>query len=661
MKKLMIVYALILFIVCLFIGRLAYLQLFTDRYTLNAFNTSIKQEIVYPNRGDILDRNGKLLVSNTYSYELDVIPGKVINDSGIAINNFDKNKFANMVGISPLQFDSIMNKIVGAKDYKRLSPYPFIKNISRENFARMQEQLYLYPAFSIIKRPERKYMVSSAGNILGYINEAGPAYIKTDSTYYQPGDLVGIAGVEKSYEKDLRGIKGVKNWIVDRTMNVVGPYKNGEYDRPVKSGKTVNLTIDFRLQELAEQMLKNKRGAIVALDPSTGEILALASAPTINPNDFLDSKLRNKLINDSISRPTYDRALQGSYPPGSTFKLMTALAGMQMGTMSEETTYVCKHGFRYGRMKIGCHCGMYFTPQGLEHAIGKSCNNYFSEAYRDIVRKDPNDYSVGMNQWAAIMNSFGLGKFMGTDLPVGSKGLIPTSEFYDNRFGEGVWNPYRIIFNGMGQGDVNTTPLQMANFVAAIGNKGFFYTPHIVRQIDGKSIKDSTYTTKKHTLVDPKHFDIILRGMHNVFTMGTGRGFAVRDFEQLGKTGTAQNSQGQDHSLFVLLAPADKPKIAIAAIIENGHYGATWAGPMTSLVAELYITDTIKRPALLERMKNGNLNGEYNRQWVNYLKKKGLYIEPVKKDSVINKADSLKLKKVSTKGKNEPKQIASRN
>lgn len=646
MKKLFIVYVLILFIVFLFLGRLAYLQLFTDRYTLNAFNTSIKQEIIYPNRGDILDRNGKLLVSNSYSYEIDVVPSKIIDDSGVFINDFDRSKFSKMVGISTNQFDSIISKITTAKDYKKLSPYPFLKNISREDFARMQEQLYLYPAFSIIKRPERKYMVGTAGNILGYINEANPSYIKTDSNYYQPGDLVGISGVEKSYEKDLRGEKGVKNWIVDRTMNVVGPYKNGDYDHPVKSGKTVNLTIDYRLQELAEQMLKNKRGAIVALDPNNGEILALASAPTINPNDFLHSKSRNALINDSISKPTFDRALQGTYPPGSTFKVVTALAGLQMGTMTEQTTYVCKHGFRYGRMHIGCHCGMYYTPQGLEHAIGKSCNNFFSEAYRDIVRKDPNDYSVGMNEWAAIMNSFGLGKFMGTDLPVGSKGLIPTADFYNDRFGEGVWNPYRIIFNGMGQGDINTTPLQMANFTAAIANKGFFYTPHIVHQIDGKPLTDSTYMVKKNTLVDPSHFDIILRGMRNVYTMGTARSFETSSFIQLGKTGTSQNSHGQDHSLFILIAPADKPKIAIAAIVENGSWGTTWAGPMASLVAELYITDTIKRPALLDRMKNGNLQGEYNRQWIDYLKRKGLYIEPIKKDS--------------TKIKNESKQIIKR-
>jgi len=630
MKKLMIVYVLMLSIVSLFIGRLAYLQLVTDRYTLNAFNTSIKQEIVYPNRGDILDRNGKLLVSNTYSYELDVIASRVIDKSGDPINDFDKEKFSKMVGISTHQFDSIISKITTAKDYKKLSPYPFLKNISREDFARKQEQLYLYPAFSIIKRPERKYMVNTAGNILGYINEANPSYIKSDSTYYQPGDLVGIAGVEKSYEKDLRGVKGVKNLIVDRTMSVVGPYKNGDYDRPVKSGKTVNLTIDYRLQELAEQMLSNKRGAIVAIDPNNGEILALASAPTINPNDYLNSKLRNELIRDSISKPTFDRALQGAYPPGSTFKMMTALAGLQMGTMTEQTTYVCKHGFRYGRMHIGCHCGMYYVPQGLEHAIGKSCNNFFSEAYRDIVRKDPNDYSVGMNQWASIMNSFGLGKFMGTDLPVGSKGLIPNSDFYDKRFGEGVWNPYRIIFNGMGQGDINTTPLQMANFTAAIANKGFFYTPHIVHQIDGKPLTDSTYMVKKNTLVDPSHFDIVLRGMRNVFTMGTARSFDTSSFTQMGKTGTAQNSHGQDHSLFILIAPADKPKIAVAAIVENGSWGTTWAGPMSSLVAELYITDTIKRPALLERMKSGNLQGEYRRQWIDYLKRKGLYVEPQK-------------------------------
>ena len=636
MKKLIVVYALILFIVFLFIGRLAYLQLLSDRYTLNAFNTSIKQEIIYPNRGDILDRNGKLLVSNTYSYELNVLPMKIGED-------FDKANFSKLVGVSVNQFDSIISSITEADGFKKLSPYPFKKNITREDYARMQEQLYLYPAFSIVKRPERKYMVNTAGNILGYINEANPSYIKSDSTYYQPGDFVGITGVEKSYEKDLRGVKGIKNWIVDRTMNVVGPYKDGQYDRPVKSGKTVHLTIDYRLQQLAEEMLQNKRGAIVAIDPKTGEILALASAPTINPNDFLNSKTRNALINDSISKPTFDRALQGSYPPGSTFKMLTALAGMQMGTMTDSTRYVCKHGFRYGRMKIGCHCGQYYSPQTLEHAIGKSCNNYFSEAYRDIVRKDPNDYSVGMNEWANIMNSFGLGKFMGTDLPVGSKGLMPTGDFYDNRFGEGVWNPYRIIFNGMGQGDINTTPLQMANFTAAIANQGFFFTPHIVQKIEGQPIKDSNFIIPKKTLVDPKYFPTILRGMKNVFTMGTGRALRIKEYEQMGKTGTAQNSQGQDHSLFVLIAPADNPKIVVAAIVENAHYGATWAGPMTSLVAELYINDTIKRPALLTKMKNQSFQSEYDRQWINYLKRKGLYIEPVKKESI------------------EPKQIVTRN
>lgn len=636
MKKLIVVYTLILFIVFLFVGRLAYLQLFTDRYKLNAFNTSIKQEIVYPNRGDILDRNGKLLVSNTYSYELNVMPVKITED-------FDTIKFCQLVGVTQKQFDSIITTIKETKGFKKLSPYPFKKNISRDEYARMQEQLYLYPAFSIIKRPERKYMVQTAGNILGYINEANPSYIKSDSTYYQPGDFVGISGVEKAYEKDLRGIKGIKNWVVDRTMNIVEPYKNGEYDRAVKSGKTINLTIDYRLQELAEEMLQNKRGAIVAIDPSNGEILALASAPTINPNDFLNSKLRNKLINDSISKPTFDRALQGSYPPGSTFKLLTALAGMQMGTMTDSTRYTCKHGFRYGRMKIGCHCNFYYSPQPLERAIGMSCNNYFSEAYRDIVRKDPNNYNSGINEWANIMNSFGLGKYMGTDLPVGNKGLIPNGDFYNNRFGEDVWNPFRIIFNGMGQGDINTTPLQMANFTAAIANQGYFYTPHIVHSIDGQPLKDSNFIVPKKTLVDPKYFPTVLRGMRNVFTMGTARSLEVKDFTQMGKTGTAQNSQGQDHSLFVLIAPAENPKIVVAAIVENAHYGATWAGPMTSLVAEMYITDTIKRQHLLTRMKNQSFQGEYNRQWINYLKKKGLYIEPVKKDSI------------------GPKQIVSRN
>lgn len=626
MKKVYFLFFAILAIVILFIWRLYFLQLSTDRYKLNAINTSIKQEILYPNRGDILDRNGKLLVSNTYSYELDVVPA-MINE------NFDTIAFCNLAGITVEQFKARLNQIRNEKHFRALSPYPLIKNISRENYARIQEQLYLYPSMSVIKRPERKYLVNSAGNILGYINEADANYIKRDSTYYQPGDLVGIAGVEKSYEKELRGVKGVRNYIADRLMKQVGPYKNGEYDRPAKSGNTLTLTIDYELQKYAEELLVNKRGAIVALDPKTGEILAMASAPTVDPNLYLNSKTRSQILRDTVAMSNYDRVSQGTYPPGSPFKLMTALAALQMNVITDSTRYTCKHGFRHGRMRIACHCGQYYRPIALRLAIAKSCNNYFSEAYRDIVQKYPNNYAKSVDEWKAIMNSFGLGVYLNNDLAVGSSGLIPSAEFYNRRFGNNNWTPYQFIFNAIGQGDITLTPLQMANFTAAIANKGYFYTPHIVKEIEGKPNKNPQFTTPKKTLVDSKHFIPILEGMEQVFTNGTAAGFRSQHFTQAGKTGTAQNPHGQDHSLFTLIAPVEDPKIVVAVIVENGYWGARWAGPMSSLIAEKYITDTIRRPHLEQRMKQGNLNGEYKKQWIAYLKKKGWYVEPEKKDS----------------------------
>lgn len=642
MKKIYVISAIVLMIIGLFIWRLYYLQLSTDRYKLNAINTSIKQEIIFPNRGDILDRNGVLLVSNTYSYELNVIPALITEE-------FDTADFCEMAGIKVSDFYQRLLQIKQEKHYRGLSPYPLIKNISRENYARIQEQLYLYPSMSIVKRPERKYMVNTAGNILGYINEANEAYIKTDSTYYRPGDLVGISGVEKSYEKELRGVKGVKNYVADRLMKSVGPYKDGEYDQPAKSGKTITLTIDYELQQYAEKLLQNKRGAIVALDPKTGEILAMASAPTVDPNLYLNSVTRNEVLRDTISMPNYDRATQGTYPPGSTFKMITALAGLQMGTLHADSTgYVCKHGFRHGRMKIACHCGQYYRPISLRLAIAKSCNNYFSEAYRDIVQKYPNDYAKGMDEWKEIMSSFGLGVYLNNDLAVGSSGLIPSGNFYNNRYGEGKWSPLQMIFNGMGQGDITTTPLQMANFTAIIANKGSFYTPHIVKEIDGEPQSDPRFTQIKKTLVDSRHFIPVIEGMEQVFTNGTARAYITKEFTQAGKTGTAQNPHGQDHSLFTLIAPVEDPKIVVAVIVENGYWGGRWAAPMSTLIAEKYLTDTIKRPHLETRMVNGSLEGEYRKQWIEYLKRKGWYVEPIKKDSL--KTDN-----------SEPKQIVKRN
>ncbi|MDD3458220.1 MAG: penicillin-binding transpeptidase domain-containing protein [Weeksellaceae bacterium] len=626
MKKVYVINAVVLMIIGLFVWRLYYLQLSTDRYKLNAINTSVKQEVLFPNRGDILDRKGKLLVSNTYSYELDVVPAMINAD-------FDTVSFCKLAGIEVVEFKERMEQIKQEKFFRALSPYPLVKNVSRENYARIQEQLYLYPSISIVKRPERQYLVHSAGNILGYINEANEAYIKSDSDYYQPGDLVGIAGVEKSYEKVLRGVKGVRNYIADRMMKPVGSYKDGEFDKPAKTGQSITLTIDYELQHYAEKLLQNKRGAIVAIDPKTGEILAMASAPTVDPNRFLNSTDRTALLRDTITMANFDRATQGTYPPGSIFKLVTGLAAQQMGVITDSTTYVCRHGFQYGRLRIACHCGQYYRPIDLKLAIAKSCNNYFSEAYRDMIAKYPEDYAKGMEEWRAIMNSMGLGVYLNNDLAVGSSGLIPSAKMYDNRYGEGNWTPYQMIFNGMGQGDISLTPLQMANFMSIIANHGSFYTPHIVKEIDGQPINDPRFTELKKSMIQPKYFLPVIEGMRDAFINGTARQYRTTAFTQAGKTGTAENPHGQDHSVFSLMAPVEDPQIVVAVIVENGYWGARWAAPMASLIAEKYITDTIERTAIEKRMMTGDLTSEYEKQWITYLKRKGWYVEPEIKDS----------------------------
>lgn len=621
MKKNILFYGLLIAIAIMFIARLAYLQLYTDKYILNAFNTSIKREIIYPKRGDILDRNGNLLVTNSYDYEIHITPA-------LLEKGFDTIRFTQLLGITVDDFNQKIKELKNIKGYSKVGSYPLIQGINRDDFTRFQEQMYKFPAVDIVKRPKREYRVNSAGNVLGYIQEVNNNYIAKDSAYYLPGDLAGQAGVEKSYEKVLRGEKGFKYIKKDIKLRDIGPYKNGENDINVINGKSITLSLDYKLQKLAEDLLVNKRGAVVAIEPSSGEILALASSPVIDPHRFNIPGEIFRMTNDTVSKIMYDRALQAQYPPGSPFKLLTGLASFEMGVTDSETNYSCHHGFHYGRNFMSCHCGR--SSSQIEMAIAKSCNSYFSKAWLAILKKDSTSIEKNIDKWSDIMHSFGLGQYMGTDLPVGSKGNIPNSAYYNHFLGEGKWNPYSIVSNGIGQGEILLTPIQMANFTAAIANKGWFYTPHIVKEIDGQPIKDSAYTTKHKVLVDPKHFPYMIEGMKRVFTEGTARGFRSEYFTQAGKTGTAENPHGQDHSLFVLLAPAENPKIAIAVTVENGYWGARWAGPIASLVAEQYVTDTIRRKGLYDRMVNGNLNAEYRKQEINRLKSKGWYKKTAK-------------------------------
>ncbi|MDY3338376.1 penicillin-binding transpeptidase domain-containing protein [Riemerella anatipestifer] len=636
-------------IAVIFIARLAYLQLFTDRYALNAANTSIKTEYIIPQRGIIFDRNGKILVGNKQSYEISFTQALMRPD-------FDTIGFCNLVRISKQDFIKKIKEIKKDQYYSKVQPMTFMKNLSREEMARIQELIFKYPAFNIVTRPQRKYEVATSGNLLGFTNEVNQADIKKDSLYYLPGDIIGKSGVEKSYEKELRGEKGVQYIQKDIKLRSIGPYKDGELDKEVVTGKDLTLTIDYDLQRIAEEMLVNKRGAIVALDPKTGEILALATGPDVDPSAFTGpDKNKNiyRLQTDKFDMPMFDRSIQAAYPPGSTFKLVTALAAMQMGVMTPNTVFPCGGGFNYRGLRIKGHGG----ADPLIPSIQVSSNCYFSYAYLAMVNKYPGNPSKGVDEWKEIMNSFGLGVYLNNDLAVGAKGQIPSGEFYEKRMASiykasgrvgdaKKWDPLATgaVFNGMGQGDILLTPLQVANFTAAIANKGWFYTPHIVKSVDGKPNPDPRFKKKHKTLVQNKAFyDAVLKGMEAVVLRGTGRGLKSNDFTQLAKTGTAQVPQGKDNSIYTMIAPAEDPKIVVAAVMEHAGFGATWAGPACTIIAEKYLTGEIKREHLYRKMVSSSFMPEYRRQWIQDLKRKGLYKPNADSLAIVKMQDSLKI------------------
>lgn len=617
-------------IAIILIARLSYLQLFTDRYALNAANTSIKIDYKIPQRGIILDRNGRTLVSNQPSYEISF-------SEHLMKPNFDVDGFCQLLKISKKEFFTRLKqieKLKKEKGYSKLTPMTFMSNLDREEIARIQEVIFKYPAFTIIPRPQRKYLVETSGNLLGYTGKVSSYDLKKDSIYYRPNDFIGKTGIEKAYEKTLRGEKGIAHIQRNIKMRDIGSYKDGALDKEEVSGSDVTLTIDYELQELAENMLKNKRGAIVAIDPSNGEILTMASGPGINPQLFTGkNKIKNiyRMSKDTFNMPTLDRSVQSTYAPGSTFKMLTALAAMQMGVMDENTIFPCGGGFNYKGVRIKGHGGA--TP--LAPSIKVSSNCYFSYAYLAILNKYPGNPGKGIEEWKKIMESFGLNNYLNNDLAVGAKGLIPGKELYDKRYGKN-WKPIQVVFNGMGQGDVLITPIQMANFTAAIANEGWYYTPHIVKSIDGKPNPDPRFKKKKYTLVrNKKFYKAVKEGMAGVVKGGgTASRLYTTSFSQLAKTGTSQVPYAQDNSLFILIAPAENPQIVVAAVIENAGYGGSWAGPAATVIAEKYITGEIKRTHLYNKLINASFMGEYRRKEIKRLKRRGWYVEP-NKDSLL--------------------------
>lgn len=608
MRKLLLS-SIIIIIALTYIGRLSYLQIVNPPTGNILEDTAIKAFYDYPERGHIYDRNGVLLVANQPAYDVMVIPQEV--------KELDTLEFCNLLNISKKQFKKQYFK---AKRYSPKLPSVFVPQLSKEEYASLQEKMRRYKGFYIQKRSLRNYLTKNAGNVLGYISEVNERDLR-NNPYYTQGEIIGRQGVEKEYEDLLRGRKGVKYIQKDRFNRNLGSYKDGAFDTLPEPGKEISLTIDSKLQAYGELLMQHKRGGIVALDPKSGEILTLISAPIYDPSLLVGRKRsRNytELYYDSIAKPLYDRGLLAMYPPGSPFKAINALIGLQEGVITEETAFTCYHGYRYGRSAfMGCHC-----PSGsvnkLNRGIYNSCNAYFANTYRKIIEKYP-DAATGMSTWAKHVRSFGLGNYLGYDLPIGKSGKVPNTEYYNRVYGEKRWFATNTLSNAIGQGEILTTPIQLANITAAIANRGYYYTPHILKDIEGKPIADKKYTTPRKTTIDPEHFEPVVQGMYDVYNFGTARWLKVKDINIAGKTGTAENYtridgervQLTDHSIFVAFAPVEDPKIAIAVFVENGYWGSRYAGPIASLMIEKYIKGEITRTDLETKMLNMSLEEEY--------------------------------------------------
>ncbi|OIQ21805.1 MAG: penicillin-binding protein 2 [Flavobacterium sp. MedPE-SWcel] len=593
----------------LILTRLYYLQILDDSYIKKSENNAVKIKYQYPERGYIYDRNDVLMVANQPSYDIIITPNEIEKD-------IDTLEVCRLLNVTPDYFCERLRK---ARVYSPRLPYTFLSQLNKKEFSAFQEKIRRFKGFDIVKRSLRDYRIHAASNVFGYIAQVGEATIDKNS-YYKSGDLIGRQGVEQVYEEVLRGKKGTKRIQKDRFNREIGPFKGGIYDTISVKGKDITLTLDSKLQEYGESLMFEKRGGIVALEPKTGEILALVTAPTYDPS-LLVGRNRSKnyrlLEKDTLGIPLYDRGLLAEYPPGSPFKIITGLIGLQEGVINEYTSFKCHYGFSYGRGAfMRCHD---FGRNKLNEGIFQSCNTYFASTFRLSIDKYPTP-ELGIEAWGNHLKSFGLGNYLGYDLPPGRKGLVPDAKLYKRYYPRGGWRSSTIISNAIGQGEILMTPIQLANMMATVANKGYYYTPHIIKDIKGQKI-DEKFTTKHTTSIDQKHFEPIIEGLHDVYNLGTAKTLQIEGIEICGKTGTAENytkidgvkTQLTDHSIFVAFAPKDDPKIAVAVFVENGYWGARWAGPIATLMIEKYLKGTISRKDLEVKMLTRGLKEEYKK------------------------------------------------
>jgi penicillin-binding protein 2 len=577
--------------------RLFYMQMIDESFKLDANNEAFRHVTEYPPRGCVFDRNGKLLVTNEAAYDIMVTPSLV--------KNIDTTAFCADLGITKNDFISGIKKAIILNTATHASV--FIKEVTPEIYAAFQEKLFKYPGFSSEVRTVRKYPLSIAPHLLGYIGEVSKDLCEHNPKYKE-GDYIGISGLEESYEDALGGTKGVKIMMVDAMNKPVGEYKNGKYDTIPTPGNNLTCSLDATLQAYGEQLMKNKAGSIVAIEPSTGEILALVSYPDYDPN-LLVGSVRAKnyatLVVDSIGIPLFNRALMAHYPPGSTFKPIEALIGQQEGTLNPSTTYFCPGAFILGA-NVHIACDASHGSLQLESAIAHSCNTYFCNVF--VAMMNNRQYSStedAFEAWRKYITGFGFGTRLDIDLPSALRGNVPTVEHYDKVFGKNHWHAGTIASLGIGQGEMEVTPLQLANEAAIVGNRGYYYTPHVIKSIGDKG-PEKKYSVRHYVPVDEKYFDIIVEGMSDVVDVGTAAASKIPGVVMCGKTGTAQNPTGKNNSLFIAFAPKDHPKIAISVVVERGGFGADWAAPIASLLIEKYLTDSIKRPEIEKRMLDGN-------------------------------------------------------
>jgi penicillin-binding protein 2 len=574
----------IIFILIL-LARLFYIQVIDDRYFLFAQKNVVRRFIQYPARGPILDRNGKTMVLNVPVYDIMVIPKQV--------QPFDTIEFCKLLGIDTAGFNKRMLK---ARKYSPYLASVFEKQLSPQLYASFQERLSEFPGFTGVQRPMRTYPDSAAAQFLGYIGEVTDPIIQRSGGYYRPGDYVGITGVERSYETVLRGQRGVQNWIVDSHNSYKGEYANGAYDTAAVTGERLISSLDMRIQKLGEKLMQNKVGSIVAIEPSSGEILCFVSSPTYDPNLLVGRERGNnasKLYKDPY-KPFFTRPLQARYPPGSSFKPLSALIALQEGIITPQTTYVCPGRYLANNGKP--KCTHVHGVVNLSSAIAESCNGYFAMVFERLINAHgPKNTEPSFNAWQNNVNKFGFGVRLDVDMPSESKGNVPTSKFYNRYYKRGGWRSKTVLSLAIGQGELEATPLQLANIEATIANHGFYYKPHLIKAIGDKQVIKHEYTVKNSVGIDPQYFEPVINGMQNVVEYGTAQGSKIPGIVMCGKTGTAQNPHGKNHSVFVAFAPRENPKIAIAVVVENSGDGGTWAAPIASFIVEKYLRDTITR------------------------------------------------------------------